>query len=107
MKRLLWWLLAGTRGGTNRARILMALNQRPYNSNQLAEHLSLDYKTIRHHLDVLLKHEVIVAQGDGYGRMFFLTGETEADFSEIEKIWVQIGNNTIYNDESNEGETNG
>ncbi len=53
-KRLLWWLIAGTRGGVNRARIILALHDLPSNANQLAEHLGLDYKTIRHHLDVLI-----------------------------------------------------
>jgi len=71
-KRLLWWLIAGTRGGVNRARILLRLHERPYNANQLAELLKLDYKTVRHHLGYLMKHEVIVQQGEGYGSVFFL-----------------------------------
>jgi hypothetical protein len=41
MKRLLWWLLAGTRGGRNRARIIMALHERPYNANQTSKTSSL------------------------------------------------------------------
>lgn len=95
MNRLLWWLLAGTRGGTNRARIIMTLNQRPDNANQLAETLGLDYKTIRHHLDILLKHGVIVTQGDGYGRMFFLSRDMEANYDEFNNIWVRIGKRAL------------
>jgi DNA-binding transcriptional ArsR family regulator len=92
MKRVLWWLIAGTRGGINRAKIILALNERPYNANQLTEYLGLDYKTVRHHVDVLLKHGVIVAQGDGYGRMFFLSKDMESSYEEFEEIWGKVGN---------------
>ncbi|MEK6988099.1 MAG: winged helix-turn-helix domain-containing protein, partial [Candidatus Thermoplasmatota archaeon] len=53
MDRRLWYLIAGTRGGINRARILWSLRNRPHNANDLAEFLGLDYKTVRHHLDIL------------------------------------------------------
>jgi DNA-binding transcriptional ArsR family regulator len=50
MEAVLWQVLAGTRGGPNRARLLRAVDDRPRNANQLAEALDLDYKTIEHHL---------------------------------------------------------
>ncbi|MHA2016090.1 MAG: winged helix-turn-helix domain-containing protein [Candidatus Thorarchaeota archaeon] len=90
MKRVLWWLIAGTKGGINRARILQALRDRPYNANQLAEILNLDYKTVRHHLDILIEHQLIVAQGDGYGRMYFLSTEFEQSYNEFLEIWERI-----------------
>jgi len=46
MKKILWWLIAGTKGGINRARIIIELHERPYNANQLSEKLELDYKTL-------------------------------------------------------------
>ncbi len=52
----LWYVLTGTRGGTNRVRLLRALDKRPRNANQLADDLDLDYKTVRHHLDVLVEN---------------------------------------------------
>ncbi len=94
-KRMLWWLIAGTRGGVNRARIMNLLHKRPYNANQLAELLKLDYKTVRHHLDYLMKHEVIVQQGEGYGSVFYLSSEIEENFDSFREIWVQIGKNGI------------
>ncbi len=42
LKRLLWYLLGGTRGGPTRAEILKTLRDRPLNANQLAEALRVD-----------------------------------------------------------------
>ena len=36
VKRLLWFLFAGSRGGDNRIRIIDLLKEHPYNINQLA-----------------------------------------------------------------------
>ena len=90
-KRLLWWLIAGTRGGVNRARIILALHDFPSNANQLAEQLDLDYKTIRYHLNVLVEHRILIPQGDGYGTMYFLSEDIEANFDDFEQIWEKIG----------------
>ena len=73
MKKILWWLIAGTKGGVNRARIIHLLNQRPYNAHQLAENLGLDYKTVRHHIKVLEDNNIITASGEKYGTMYFLS----------------------------------
>ena len=74
MEKLIWWLIAGMKGGINRARIIHLLHQRPYNANQIAEKLGLDYKTTRHHLEVLEKNDIITASGGKkYGRMYFLS----------------------------------
>ena len=72
MKKLLWYLVAGTRGGINRARIIHSLHDRPYNANQLSKVLNLDYKTVVHHLNVLEKNYIISVQGNGYGKVHFL-----------------------------------
>ena len=50
VRKLLWWLIAGSPGGPNRARILMEIHNRPSNAHQLSERLNLNYKTVRHHL---------------------------------------------------------
>ena len=94
-KRLLWWLLAGSRGGVNRARIIHTLHETPSNANQLAEILGLDYKTIRHHLDILVKNEAIVPQCEGYGTVYFVSDDIEANFEDFRQIWVKIGEKGI------------
>jgi DNA-binding transcriptional ArsR family regulator len=80
-KRLLWWLLVGTRGGPTRVRLLRVIVAKPLNAHQLAKELGMDYTTIRHHLDILVKHNVVEAVGESYGAVFYpsnwLTQKTE------------------------------
>jgi DNA-binding transcriptional ArsR family regulator len=92
MKRILWWLIAGTRGGETRARIIRSLKERPYNANQLAEELGLDYKTIRHHIDLLIENKIVVSTGKRYGAMYFLSPDMEDSYEEFESIWEKIKN---------------
>ncbi|MCE5215252.1 MAG: winged helix-turn-helix domain-containing protein [Methanobacterium sp.] len=87
MKRLLWWLIAGSRGGKNRARIIQALHDRPYNVNQLSNELNLDYKTVKHHIDVLDKHDIINSSEEKrYGSLYFLSNRMEEKYSIFEEI---------------------
>ncbi len=98
MKRLLWWLLAGSKGGINRANIIKLIHERPYNANQLAEKLKLDYKTVRHHLKVLEDNNVITSSSPGgkkYGAMYFLSTSMDMNYDVFEEIWVKIGKKEI------------
>ena len=91
MKKLLWWLLAGSRGGVNRAQIIRTLHERPYNAHQLSEALGLDYKTVRHHLKILSENNVVVAQGkDNYGAMYFLSTAMEQGYADFLDIMRQV-----------------
>jgi DNA-binding transcriptional ArsR family regulator len=74
----------------NRARIIMALQKRPYNANQLTQMFGLDYKTIRHHLDVLKKHHVITSTGEEYGTMYFLSEQMKTRYEDFMEIWKMI-----------------
>ncbi|MFB6300468.1 MAG: winged helix-turn-helix domain-containing protein [Halobacteriales archaeon] len=86
MEKALWYLLAGTRGGKNRARIIRALSERPRNANQLAEHLELDYNTIRHHLELLTEHNIVEMGEESYGTLYFLTDQFEHQRDTFEQI---------------------
>jgi DNA-binding transcriptional ArsR family regulator len=90
VKQILWWLIAGSKGGINRARIILALHKRPYNANQLTQLFGLDYKTVRHHLDVLKKHHVITVAGEDYGTMYFLSESMKTNFADFLEIWNQV-----------------
>jgi DNA-binding transcriptional ArsR family regulator len=86
MRKTLWYLIAGTRGGKNRARIIHSLSDRPRNANQLADDLDLDYNTVRYHLDMLTDHAVLETSGDDYGKMYFLTDRFEHHRDTFERV---------------------
>lgn len=86
MRKVLWWLLGGSRGGRNRLRIIRALDREPMNANQLAETLDLDYKTVRHHLELLSEHDVVTTMGDGYGTMYFLSDRMEQHLDVLDEV---------------------
>lgn len=86
MRKVLWWLIGGSRGGRNRVRIIRALNNKPMNANQLATTLDLDYKTIRHHLDKLETNDIVTPMGDEYGKTYFLTERMEQNLDLLDEI---------------------
>jgi predicted transcriptional regulator len=86
LKRVLWYVLGGTRGGENRARIIAELRDRPMNMNQLADKLSVDYRTITHHIGVLVSNSLVMSQGEKYGTTYFLTERLEAGLSAFDEI---------------------
>ena len=92
MKKLLWWLIAGSTGGPNRARIIMELHDRPFNAHQLADNLNLNYKTIRHHLKVLEDNEVVTSSGKHkYGELYFLSEKMMENYDVFHDIWKELG----------------
>ncbi|MBC7120224.1 MAG: winged helix-turn-helix transcriptional regulator [Candidatus Methanosuratus sp.] len=91
LKRLIYWLVAGTRGGGSRGRIIESLKEMPKNANMLADSLGMEYKNVRHHLDVLLKNGLLTTVGEGYGMTYFLSSELESNYQVFEEIWEKIG----------------
>ena len=89
-KYLLGWLIAGTRGGATRAKIIETLKETPQNANQLANLLEMDYRTIRHHLVVLEKNRIITYAGDRSGTTYFLAPGMEDNYALFEEILKKI-----------------
>jgi predicted transcriptional regulator len=78
LRRLLWFLLGGSRGGQNRARIIRSLWEKPQNQNQLAGELGIQYKAVQHHVKVLVKSSLVVKTGEKYGVTYSLSPWLEA-----------------------------
>ncbi|MDA4128729.1 MAG: winged helix-turn-helix domain-containing protein [Thaumarchaeota archaeon] len=89
-RRLLWYMLGGSRGGWNRARILHALRNQPTNMNQLAEKLGLEYRAVKHHVDILVKNSLVISRGEHYGMMYFLSPWLDAHFQMFEEICAKL-----------------
>lgn len=90
MEAVLWYVLTGTRGGENRARILATLEEQPRNANQLADELNLDYKTVRHHLDILRENQIIDSSGDDYGAIYLPTDQVRQHWEIVEEVLEEL-----------------
>lgn len=84
-KKLLCYLIEGTRGGKTRALILKYLADKSYNAHQLAKALNLDYKTIRHHLAVLTKNGIVTRSNDGSTDIYSLSKNIESDLNQFNR----------------------
>jgi DNA-binding transcriptional ArsR family regulator len=89
-KRLLWYLFAGSRGGENRIKIIDLIKEQPYNINQLAEALGVDYKAVQHHIGVLEKNNMVTKVGEKYGVLYFISNYLEANIEAFNEIRVAI-----------------
>ena len=89
-KRLLWYLFAGSRGGENRIRIIDLLKDHPYNMNQLAEALGVDYKAAQHHIGVLEKNNMVSREGEKYGVLYFVSNYLEANIQAFNEVRATI-----------------
>lgn len=89
-KRLFWFLFAGTRGGMNRISIMELLIQQPYNINQLAEIIKIDYKAIQHHIRVLEKNNLITSSGEKYGVLYFISNYFEVNIDAFKEVKIKI-----------------
>lgn len=93
-RRLLWFLFAGSRGGENRIRIINLLKEQPYNMNQLAETMGLDYKAIQHHISVLEKNNMVTKTGEKYGVLYFISNYLEHNIEAFNEIKAAIEKKT-------------
>ncbi|TBR09996.1 MAG: ArsR family transcriptional regulator [Candidatus Nitrosotenuis sp.] len=85
-KRLLWFVFAGSRGGLNRLRLVSVLKNTPLNANQLAKELSLDYKAIQHHIQVLEKNNIVTKVGEKYNVTYFISNFLEVNMDSFNEI---------------------
>jgi DNA-binding transcriptional ArsR family regulator len=89
-KRLLWFIFAGSKGGYNRMKIIDLVKEKPYNINQLAESLGLDYKAVQHHISVLEKNNLVTKMGEKYGVLYFFSNYLEANIEAFNEVRSKI-----------------
>lgn len=90
-KMIVWSIIAGTRGGINRAKILNLLAIMPLNANKIATTLNLDHKTVIHHVNILTKNELIVKEEKEYGASYKLTQIMKDNQNVLGEIMERIG----------------
>jgi predicted transcriptional regulator len=96
LKQLLVYLFAASRGAEMRMRIVLALSERPANTNELADSLSVDYKAIQYQLNVLTKNGLLQTPNkDSYGALYFLAPIMERNLGYVREIWNRYGKTKI------------
>ena len=91
LDNLLWHLIAGTKGGPNRLQILFLLSDGPLNANRLTKELRLDYKTVKHHLEILVENGLVkVSNEKKYGELYYLTNYAREKIKIFDRIWKQL-----------------
>lgn len=99
-KSLLLYLFTSTRGGFTRLRIISLLLTRPLNTHQLSLALGLDYKAVQHHMNVLVKNNLVSTSGEKYGAIFRLSNFLEINIQAldeaIEKLERKMNSKKVY-----------
>ena len=92
-KMILWSIVAGTRGGINRAKILNLIAATPMNANKIATVLNLDHKTVAHHVKILSKNNLVVKAEKEYAAEYALSTIMVENKEVLEEIMQKIGTN--------------
>ena len=79
-------LLIGRKGGRTTVRIIDQLLVHPYNMNQLSKILKIDYKTVRYHMNLILKLQLVEGNGKKYGSLYFPSKKLINNLKEYEQI---------------------
>ena len=90
-KMILWFIVGGTKGGINRAKILNLIKNTPMNANKIATLLNLDYKTVLYHVKILSKNDLVTKAEKEYGAEYQLTQIMKENQSVLEEIMQKIG----------------
>ena len=87
-------VFTGMSGRYTRLRIICAITEDPMNTMEISKKLELDYKTIKHNIEVLEKNNLIIRKGEGYGDMFFPSDLTSSNlptlYSVIRKVEAKL-----------------
>lgn len=92
-KMILWSIIAGTRGGVNRAKILNLIKDTPLNAHKISTTLNLDHKTVAHHIKILSKNELVKKAEKDYGAEYELSDLMKENHNTLEEILEKIGAN--------------
>lgn len=86
LRRALRFHIEGSRGGSARLRILLMLERKPMNINEISKKLGVDYKTAQHHIRVLDKAGMIVSKKKTYDNSYVLSQLISSDKQLIKEL---------------------
>ncbi len=90
-KKILLWLIAGSRGGINRALILKYIISSPSNANRISLATGIEYKTVQHHLNIMEKNGLVSSMGGKYGKIYFPSGILDKNMDNFNHLCKEMG----------------
>jgi DNA-binding transcriptional ArsR family regulator len=87
-------IFTGMGGRYTRLKILCEIIEIPLNASQISKKLNMDYKTASYNLSILLKNNLIIKKGTGYGNLYFpaeiVTSNLSTLYTVIRKAEVKL-----------------
>lgn len=77
------WLFVSSKGAPIRRSIMALLRKRPMNANEIASLLGVDYRSARHHLEILEKYGFVKRLNNDYGAPYFLPDEVYKNWDKL------------------------
>lgn len=96
MKKIMQWVLLGTKGSKNRIRIIQKIREKPSNVNQLSKELNLNYRTVKHHISKLKEMNLVESYGGKYGKLYFLSDMMSEYYEEFMESIKQMESNKAW-----------
>jgi DNA-binding transcriptional ArsR family regulator len=91
-EKIWFWIFIGSRGGPTRMKIMKEILKNPLNMHQLAKKLNLDYKTIEHHVRILIENHLIVnPKPEKYGSLLFPSSIAILKRKYLEELFKNLG----------------
>ncbi len=91
LSRSLWWVFVGTKGGITRLKILKRLMEDPGNIYSISQSLNLNYRTVEHHIRFMEKNDLIVSEGNKYGRVYFPSPLLISNYEKLNEMLKRAG----------------
>jgi predicted transcriptional regulator len=83
IRRLFYWLFFASKGGKTRFRIVKELLNSPMNKNELSKHLTLNYRTVEHHIKMLVENNIVEGDERKYDSIFYIKENIKIFIGEI------------------------
>lgn len=75
MKDKLRHILLERRGGATSLKVTDLLLKFPLNINEIARMISMDYNTVRYHVELLCEHDILKRDNSNYGCVYQVTSD--------------------------------
>ena len=74
-------------------KIVKKLMDNPANINSISQSLNLNYRTVEHHIRFMEKNDLIVSEGDKYGRVYFISSLLISNYEKLNEMLTGAGLN--------------